>query len=80
MLQALTAFNADVDKRAGTKADKDAIKAQGATLCRAAVREAVAHANKHLDAAVKANPGNAEVEGRVAQMKKYLESAKVADG
>lgn len=80
MLQALTALNADVDKQAGSVADKDEIKSYGAALTRAAVREAVAHANKHLDAAVKDNPEDAELLARVAQMQKYLESAKVADG
>lgn len=80
MLQALADFNAYVDKRAGTAADKAAIKAYGATLARAGEREAVAHAVKHLDAAVADNPDDAELLARVAQMKKYLESAKVNDG
>lgn len=80
MLQALVDFNSWMDKQAGSKEDKNEVKAHAATLTRAAVREAVAHAHKHLDGALKDNPSNTEVEGCVAQMKKYLELAKVNDG
>lgn len=80
MLQSLSDFNAYVDARPGTKADKDAIKAEGATLARAAVREAVAHANKHLNAVMGDNPADLEMAGRVSMMQGYLDSVRLSDG
>ncbi len=80
MLQALTDFNAYADGRPGTVADKDAIKAEGATLARAAVREAVAHANKHLNAALGDNALDLEMAARVSMMQRYLGSVRLSDG
>ncbi len=79
-MQSLSDFNAYVDVRPGTKADKDAIKAEGATLARAAVREAVAHANKHLNAALGDNPADLEMAGRVFMLQRYLDSVEASDG
>jgi hypothetical protein len=76
MLQALTDFSAYVDGRSGNRKDKDALKAAGATLSDAALDEAVDHAVEHLDAAVVDNPSDTQLAARVAQMKKYLTSAR----
>ena len=68
MLQSVSDFNTYVDTRSGSRADKNDIKSEGATLARAAVREAVAHANKHLNAALLDNPGETELAARISMM------------
>jgi hypothetical protein len=80
MLQALTDFNAYTDDRPGTVADKTAIKAAGDTLARAAVREAVAHTNEHLNAALLDNPADTEMAARVSMMRGYLDAVVLSDG
>ena len=80
MLRSLSDFNAHVDGLSSTQADRDAIKAEGATLARAAVREAVAHANKHLNAVMGDNPADLEMAGRVFMLQRYLDSARLSDG
>jgi predicted nicotinamide N-methyase len=80
MLQSLADFNTYVDDRPGTVADKDAIKTGGATLARAAVAEAVAHANKHLNAVMGDNPADLEMTGRVFMLQRYLDSVEASDG
>jgi hypothetical protein len=80
MLGSLTNFNTYVDGRSGAVADKAAIKGVGATLARAAVREAVEHTKEHLDAALLDNPSDTEMAGRVAMMQRYLDSVEASDG
>jgi hypothetical protein len=80
MLVSLSDFNTYVDGRSGMKADKDAIKAEGASLARAAVAEAVAHANKHLNAVMGDNSLDFEMAESVAMMQRYLDSVKASDG
>lgn len=80
MLQSLVDFETYVNGRLGTVADKAAIKGSGATLARAAVREAVDHAKKHLNAAMLDNPGDTEMEARVSMMQRYLDSVRLSDG
>ncbi len=73
-------FSAYVDTRRGNAADHDEIKAQGALLGRAAMREAIDHTNKHLNAVVTDNPADAEIAARVTQMQRYLASTRTAEG
>ncbi len=80
MLQSLADFNTYTDGRAGTVDDKTAIKGAGATLARAAVREAVAHANKHLNAVLLDNALDLEMAARVSMMQRYLDSVRLTDG
>lgn len=80
MLRPLSDFNTYVDGRSGTGADKNAIKAEGAALARAAVAEAVAHANKHLNAVMGDNPADLEMMGRVFMLQRYLDSVEASDG
>jgi hypothetical protein len=79
VLRSLSDFNTYVDGRSGTKADKDAIKTEGAALARAAVAEAVAHANKHLNAVMGDNPADLEMTGRVFMLQRYLDSVEASD-
>jgi hypothetical protein len=80
VLRSLSDFNTYVDGLSGTSADKDAIKVAGEALARAAVAEAVAHANKHLNAVMGDNPADLEMGGRVFMLQRYLDSVEVSDG
>lgn len=80
MTQSFNDFAAYVDTRSGTDDDKDEIKAEGATLARAAIVEAEKHALKHLDATLVDNPGDTEIAARVVQIKEYLGIVRTRDG
>ena len=80
MTQSYNDFADYVDARSGFSNDKDEIKAVGATLARAAIREAEEHALKHLDATLADNPGDTEIAARVDQIKEYLGIVRTRDG
>ena len=80
MTQSFNDFAAYVDTRSGSAADRDEIKAEGATLARAAIVEAEEHAVKHLDATLTDNPGDTEIAARVDQIKEYLGIVRTRDG
>ncbi len=79
-LRSFSIFSAYVDTRKGSAADRDEIKAQGALLARAAMREAIDHTNKHLNAVVTDNPRDTEIAARVTQMQRYLAATRTVEG
>ena len=80
MTQSYQDFAAYVDTRSGNTRDKDEINAEGATLARAAIREAEEHALKHLDSTLTDNLGDTEIAARVDQIKEYLGIVRTRDG